>query len=476
MSYTVVGLLGRGGMAVVDLAVDETGFEVARKRVALSGSGQQIDKARQRLRREAEVLGTLQHPGIVPLLAVEDDGTDVILIMPRMMGSLADRVIIDGPLSPAEVTSMGRVLLEALATTHRQGIVHRDIKPANVLFDRFGQPALSDFGVAVARHFTVGLTVAGTVMGTPGFLSPEQARGEPATQASDVFCLGATLAYALTGQGPFGIGDPLTLVARAARGRVSPLPSTVPRGLRRPLTAMLDPRPERRPTAAAALGGLAGTNVNQPLPPLNSKRGKGRLAAAIGGACVVAVAGAVIAAGSSSSKHPSTTLPSPTASTVPPCVGLLYQPCGKPPAPGTDGSQCLPGRADFDGNSSNGCEAISDYRPATELRGGTAVLANLVPATAVDTFPTHVTDHILDFCTGQLRVTLTAPPGVTEKVEIVRAGKVLASAVSQSLEPATAAAGEPSCFHDNSGWLTIRVSAVSGQSVEDFRLTRSGSW
>jgi hypothetical protein len=371
---------------------------------------------------------------------------------------------------------MGRVLLEALATTHRQGIVHRDIKPANVLFDRVGQPALSDFGVAVARHFTVGLTVAGTVMGTPGFLSPEQARGEPATQASDVFSLAATLAYALTGQGPFGIGDPLTLVARAARGRVTPLPSTVPRGLRRPLMTMLDPRPERRPTAAAALGGLTGTNVNQLVPSSPSKRGKGRLAAAIGGACVLAAAGAIIAAGSSSSKHAYSTQPTPTASTVPPCVGLPYQPCGKPPAPGTDGTQCLPGRADFDGNPANGCEAISDYRPATELRGGTAMLANLVPASAVDTFPTHVTDHILDFCTGELRVTLIAPPGVTEKVESVRGGTLLASAVSQSLEPATAAAGEPSCFHDNSGWLTIRVSAVSGQSAEDFRLTRSGSW
>jgi hypothetical protein len=157
-------------------------------------------------------------------------------------------------------------------------------------------------------------------------------------------------------------------------------------------------------------------------------------------------------------------------------VGLAYQPCGQAPAPGTDGTQCLPGRADFDGNPLNGCEAVSDYRLGTELRTGTAVLANLVPAGAVVTFPTHVNDNILDFCTGQFRVTLTAPPGVTEKVEIVRAGKVLASAVSQSLQPATASAGEPSCFHDNSGWLTVRVSAISGQSADDFRLTRNSSW
>jgi hypothetical protein len=154
----------------------------------------------------------------------------------------------------------------------------------------------------------------------------------------------------------------------------------------------------------------------------------------------------------------------------------VYQPCGQPPAPGTDGTQCLPGRADFDGNPLNGCEAISDYQPGTELRAGTAVLANLVPANTVLTFPAHVNDNLLDFCTGQFRVTLTAPPGVTEKVEIVRGGKVLASAVSESLQPSTASAGEPSCFHDNSGWLTVRVSAVSGQSASDFRLSRNGSW
>jgi tRNA A-37 threonylcarbamoyl transferase component Bud32 len=475
VSYTVLGLLGRGGMAVVDLAVDEHGVEVARKRVALYGSADHIEQARQRLRREAEVLGALRHPGIVPLLAVEDDGTDVILIMPRMAGSLADRVIASGPLSPAEVTTIGRVLLEALATTHRQGIVHRDIKPANVLFDGFGQPALSDFGVAVAREFTVGLTMAGSVMGTPGFLAPEQARGEPASAASDVFSLGATLAYALTGQCPFGVGDPMALLARAAKGRVAPLPGNLPAGLRRALSSMMDPRGDRRPTAAAALGGLTGTNVNQPVAPRRSGWRKGRVAVALGAAGgVLALLSLVLAVTTRPSRHAGVAA-SPTPTTTP-CVGLAYQPCGQAPAPGTDGTQCLPGRADFDGNPLNGCEAVSDYRPGTELRTGTAVLANLVPAGAVVTFPTHVNDNILDFCTGQFRVTLTAPPGVTEKVEIVRAGKVLASAVSQSLQPATASAGEPSCFHDNSGWLTVRVSAISGQSADDFRLTRNSSW
>ncbi len=196
MAYTVVGLLGRGGMAVVELAVDADGNHVARKRISLRGSGQQIAMARRRIRREAEILASLDHPGIVPLLAVEDDGTDVVLVMPRMVGSLADRVASGGPLQPSEVTEIGRLLLDALATAHRQGVVHRDIKPDNVLFDGQGRPALADFGVAVTRQFTPGLTSVGTVVGTPEFIAPEQAAGEPATTASDVFSLGATLAFA----------------------------------------------------------------------------------------------------------------------------------------------------------------------------------------------------------------------------------------------------------------------------------------
>ena len=177
MTYTVVGLLGRGGMAVVELVVDDAGREVARKRVCLSGSAQHIELARQRIRREAEVLTRLDHPGILSLLAVIDDGTDVVLVMPRMVASLADRVSTTGPLATAEVVTMGRVLLDALATAHRQGIVHRDIKPANVLFDHAGHPVLADFGVAATSQFTAGLTDVGTVIGTPGFIAPEQARG-----------------------------------------------------------------------------------------------------------------------------------------------------------------------------------------------------------------------------------------------------------------------------------------------------------
>jgi len=95
-----------------------------------------------------------------------------------------------GQLGRVAVATIGKVLLDALSTAHRQGIIHRDIKPANILFDDNGRPALADFCIAVNRHFTAGLTGAGLVLGTPGFLAPEQARGEPASPASDVFAPG----------------------------------------------------------------------------------------------------------------------------------------------------------------------------------------------------------------------------------------------------------------------------------------------
>lgn len=482
MTYTVVGLLGRGGMSVVELAIDDDGRQVARKRVSLHGSAQQIAMARHRIRREAEILATLHHPGIVTLLAVEDDGADVVMVMPRMAASLADRVCLEGPLPPSEVSAIGRALLDALATAHRQGVVHRDIKPANVLFDHAGNPALADFGVASTRHFTPGLTVVGTVVGTPEFIAPEQAAGKPATAASDVFSLGATLAYALSGRGPYGEGQPMALMNRAAHGEVEALPRGVPDDLRRPLAAMLDPRPERRPTAAAALGGPNGTWVDN-APRAQPRRGK-RVAVL---AAVVAALAAVVAAGvafyprhgtATVAPAPRHTPAAPVATTpTTTCTPLLYQACGQTsPAAGTDGSNCLPGHADFDSVLADGCEAVSDYQSGQAMTSGQAIAANLVPADTVATYQAQVSESLFNLCFTRFRVTLTAPPGTTDKVEILRDGKVLASATSTNMRSATASASKQSCFESGSAPVTIQVSTVSGQSAEDFQLTSSGNW
>jgi hypothetical protein len=269
VSYDVVGLLGRGGSAVVELAVDSTGRRVATKRVALSGSEAQMQVARRRLRREAAILSGLAHPGIVPVIDVVDDGSEIVLIFPALIENLEDRVGRLGPLPPGEVARIGRVLTEALAAAHRHGVVHRDIKPANVLFDESGHPALADFGVAATREVTAGLTEPGAVIGTPMWMAPEQARGEPAGPAGDVFSLAATIHFAATGRGPYAPGPAAAVVARAAAGEIRAVAADLPGALRAPLVRMLDPRPERRPSAAEVLGGTVGTTLTPPgaLPP-----------------------------------------------------------------------------------------------------------------------------------------------------------------------------------------------------------------
>src|SRR4051812_2241417 len=246
-------------MGVVDLALDADGRPVAVKRLALHGSAHDMHRARQRVRREAAALAALDHPGIVSLLEVVDEDDDIVLVMPYLGGgTLADQVRAHGPMSEAMVDYLASQLLGALAAAHRAGIVHRDIKPANVLFDEAGHAYLTDFGVATMRDATSGLTATEIVVGTPEFMAPEQARGERATPASDVFSLGATLRYAATGAPPYGRGDSRVILNRAAEGKIEKLPTDLPRALRDRLTPMPARPPARRPTAAAAARGRAG--------------------------------------------------------------------------------------------------------------------------------------------------------------------------------------------------------------------------
>jgi serine/threonine protein kinase len=147
--YETIARLGRGGMGTVDLARDPDGNRVALKRLTLTGSANDIYRARQRLLREAEVLRRLRHPNVVRLLDVIDEGDEIVLVMPFLRGgNMAERVGQHGPAPADEVERQARHLFAALAQAHQAGIVHRDIKPANILFDETGAPCLVDFGVA----------------------------------------------------------------------------------------------------------------------------------------------------------------------------------------------------------------------------------------------------------------------------------------------------------------------------------------
>jgi eukaryotic-like serine/threonine-protein kinase len=469
-------------MGVVDLATGPDGSPVALKRVALAGRPDQLALARARIRREADVLRRLSHPGIVRLLDVLEDGDDLVLVMPYLPGgSLADRVARWGPLPPGEVAWLALHLLDALATAHRAGVVHRDVKPANVLFDGSGRPLLADFGVAATADATAGLTVHGWVVGTAEFMAPEQARGAPPGPAADVFSLGATLVHAATGRSPYGAGEPYAVLLRAASGRIDPLPRSLPRGLRRLLGSMLERQPERRPSAAALLGGPGGT---RPRRQVTARRGEwaksAALVVAMVAAClglavatvaaVRAVAGGEEAAGAAASPTTTTTV---APSTVPPCTDLPYQPCGQPAAPNTDGRRCTGETADYDGRSANGCEAEPDGSDGAVL--GDRLTANLVPAADTDAFRFEVEDGFQVFCDGAVTVTLTAAPGVAQRLEVVRDGDVLGTAVSADGAPAEVRVRESDCGGDDGGTYEARVTSVgSDRSAGEYVLERSG--
>ncbi|MGN6694378.1 MAG: serine/threonine-protein kinase [Aquihabitans sp.] len=481
MSSEIVRRIGRGGMGVVDLARDDDGNEVALKRLSLHGTPEELAKARARIRREAEVLQQLDHPGVVQLREVIDEDDDLILVMDHLAGgNLAQRVNEHGPLAPDEVARLADHLLDALAAAHRQGIVHRDIKPANVLFDAEGVPHLADFGVAVHRDATPGLTATEMVVGTPGFMSPEQARGDEATAASDVFSLGATLLFAATGEGPFGVGDPKLLLLRAAAGRTEKVPKTLPPDLRRRVEAMLAKDPAARPSAAAARGGTEGTH-----PRTIAQRavaGRNRWAI-LGVVVVVLLAGAAALAvlansdGNQGRLTPTTvsTTDRPTTTTTT-CAPLPFQPCGEEPAPNTDGRVCLDGFADYDGDPANGCEAAADGLADDSKLDG-VVSANLVPTDDVDTYLLDVGDSFQFLCDGTLHVTLTAPPGVIQRVTVLDGDRVLGTKSSSDGDPATVDIGDPDCIFDDATTLRVRVESVgSDRSPEHYEPEATGSF
>ena len=253
--YELHERLGEGGMGVVWRATDATGREVAIK--VLREHIAHDQQARERLRREVSTLARVHHPRVAAVIDADVDGPAPYIVTEYVAGPPLDRVVESrGPLRGEALLRLGRGLGEALRAIHAAGIVHRDLKPGNVLMvERDGRldPVVIDFGIAQVAD-DVRLTMTGMVMGTPGYLSPEVVEGGAVSEATDWWGWAATLAYAASGQPPFGRG-PLTVVLdRVLRGRLH-LEGVDPR-LSPLLVAALDPDPARRPSAAQVLEGL----------------------------------------------------------------------------------------------------------------------------------------------------------------------------------------------------------------------------
>ena len=253
--YSLERELGRGGMGVVYLAREvRLDRPVAIK--LLPPSKATDPKLRERFLREARTAAKLSHPNVIPIHAVEEIGGFVFFAMAYIEGeTLTERVRQRGPLPPSEASRMLRDVAWALAYAHGQGVIHRDVKPDNILLENGGRVLVADFGIASVVA-GAGALATGEVVGTPEFMSPEQALGEAVDARSDLYSLGIVAYFACSGTLPFEGEKATDVLAKQvtqpapALGTLAPL---VPRRLAQAIDRCLAKDPAERPTGPGAL-------------------------------------------------------------------------------------------------------------------------------------------------------------------------------------------------------------------------------
>ncbi|MGI5336873.1 protein kinase domain-containing protein [Streptomyces sp. CA-181903] len=242
-SFRLHRRLGAGGMGVVYLGSDKRGQRVALKVIRPDLAEDQ--EFRSRFAREVSAARRIRGGCTARLVAADLDAERPWFATQYVPGpSLHDKVTEEGPLSAAQTASIGAALAEGLLAVHDAGVVHRDLKPSNILLSPKG-PRIIDFGIAWATGAST-LTHVGTAVGSPGFLAPEQVRGATVTPATDVFALGATLAYASTADSPFGQGSSEVMLYRVVHEE--PQLMGVPDALAPLILACLAKDPEERPS------------------------------------------------------------------------------------------------------------------------------------------------------------------------------------------------------------------------------------
>jgi tRNA A-37 threonylcarbamoyl transferase component Bud32 len=262
--YRLRRLLGRGGMGAVWLAEDVVLHRrVAVKQLLLSGLATDVERraARARLRREARLAARVDHSGTVRVYDLAEEAGDPWIVMEALPGRTLQAALRDrGPLPVGQVTRLGLCLLEALAATHRAGVVHRDVNPGNVQLCGGPRVVLTDFGVASTSEGGASAST-GEIVGSPGYMAPEQVHGEAVEPACDLFSLGATLYAAVEGRSPFGKGCTAATLAAVVTDPPAPLRHAGPIGP--VIQGLLAKDPARRlgpDQARAALQAITGNH------------------------------------------------------------------------------------------------------------------------------------------------------------------------------------------------------------------------
>jgi eukaryotic-like serine/threonine-protein kinase len=251
--YRLGSVLGQGGMAVVYRAEDLTLGRTVAVKILRESLGTDPEFL-ERFRREARAAARLNHPNIIAVYDVGQDGPSNYIVMEYVEGNdLRDLIREAGPLPPDRVVDLGCQIAAALEYAHRSGLVHRDIKSQNVLVTPDGKVKVADFGIAVVLG-EGSITQAGVVIGSVHYMAPEQAEGRPTTTASDVYSLGVVLYEMATGRLPFTAETPIA-IARLQLEAPPPAPQVVNPRLPLPIAevilACLEKAPEARPASAA---------------------------------------------------------------------------------------------------------------------------------------------------------------------------------------------------------------------------------
>jgi serine/threonine protein kinase len=364
--YRIINQVGQGGMATVYKAYQPS----MDRNVAIKVLPRQLAESKEfatRFQQEARIIARLEHPHILPVFDYgESDGVTYFVMRYLEAGTLKSKMAA-GPLSLNEIDRLFTQLAEALGYAHSHGVVHRDLKPANALIDEQGNLFLTDFGIAkLLESAAPHLTQTDAIMGTPAYISPEQARAMPVDQRSDIYSLGIILYELVTGRVPFTADTPLAVILKQVSDPL-PLPSMlkpdIPEPIERVILKALAKEPaDRYPTAAEFLTAwkralqdkdtvrhaaekmsipasrpaepspavVPGVSVDRtqgrpaPAPKASSKSGRpaGWLIGCGIGACILlTIAGVVVFASRSqflSFLNPSTATPLPTLTPIPP--------------------------------------------------------------------------------------------------------------------------------------------------------------